>query len=437
MEIGLEPEMPTYSGGLGILAGDTIRSAADMEVPMVAVTLLPRHGFFHQTLDEAGNQTERPERWNVAGRLKRLKASVALTLKGRKVRVHAWQYDAVGLTGAAVPVLFLDTDVPVNAPEDRELSRHLYGGDGCYRLCQEYVLGVGGVRMLGALGYRQLDRFHMNEGHAAFLILELVDEQLRHEGSKRLKAAQLKAVRDQCVFTTHTPVAAGHDKFPMAMVREVIGRHPVWSLRKEIGDAPNTLNMTYLALRFSRYVNGVSAQHGQTSREMFGGYRIDAITNGVHAVTWTAPPFQRLLDRHVPAWRTDNFSLRYALTVPEEQVWTAHTRCKARLIKHINKTQDAAFDPDVFTIGFARRATAYKRADLVLHSVSRLKKIAAGAGAFQIVFAGKAHPHDEPGQALIRKIFKARRRLAPEVRIVYLPNYDIALAKILPLARAV
>jgi starch phosphorylase len=217
----------------------------------------------------------------------------------------------------------------------------------------------------------------------------------------------------------------------MAMVRQVIGRHPVWSLRKDICDAPNALNMTRLALRFSRYINGVSAQHGQTSREMFGGYRIDAITNGVHAATWAAPPFQRLLDRHIPAWRTDNFSLRYALTLPEEQVWTAHTRCKTRLIEHINKTHGAAFDPDVFTIGFARRATAYKRADLVLHSVSRLKKIAAGAGAFQIVFAGKAHPRDEPGQALIRKIFKARHRLAPEVRIVYLPNYDIALAKVL------
>jgi starch phosphorylase len=431
MEIGLEPDMPTYSGGLGILAGDTIRSAADMEVPMVAVTLLPRRGYFRQTLDEAGDQMERPERWNVAGRLKRLKASVALPLKGREVTIRAWQYDAVGVTGATVPVLFLDTDLPVNAPEDRELSWHLYGGDACYRLCQEYVLGVGGVRMLRALGYRQLDRFHMNEGHAAFLTLELLDEQLGHKDGKKLKAAQLKAVRDQCVFTTHTPVAAGHDKFPMPMVREVIGRHPVWSLRKEICDAPDTLNMTYLALKFSRYINGVSAQHGQTSREMFGGYRIDAITNGVHAATWAAPPFQRLLDRHIPAWRTDNSSLRYALTVPEEQVWAAHTHCKARLIRHINKTQDTVFDPAVFTIGFARRATAYKRADLVLHSVSRLKKIAATAGALQIVFAGKAHPRDEPGKALIRQIFKAGRRLAPEVRIVYLPNYDIALAKVL------
>jgi len=431
MEIGLQADVPTYSGGLGILAGDTIRAAADMEVPMVAVTLLYRNGYFHQELDENGHQIEKTGRWNPADHLKPLRKHVTVTMERREVKIRAWRYDVVGVTGAVVPVLFLDTDLPGNDEKDRPLSHYLYGGDQDYRLGQEYVLGVGGVRILRALGYKNIRCFHMNEGHAAFLTLELLDETTKRTETKRLGAAHIETVRRKCVFTTHTPVPAGHDRFSMGRVRKIIGSHKAWSLRKDLCDSADTLNMTYLALKFSRYINGVAKQHEETSRAMFPAYEIDSITNGVHAATWTSPPFQKLLDRYIPAWRHDNVGIRYALSVPEEKIWDAHTRCKAKLIGHIATAHGVKLDPNAFTIGFARRATAYKRMDLVLRSVNQLKKIATKAGAFQIVFAGKAHPKDEPGKKLIQQVFKARRHLEPTVRIVYLPDYDMDLAKIL------
>jgi starch phosphorylase len=431
MEIGLRSDMPTYSGGLGILAGDTVQTAADMKVPMVAVTMLARKGYFHQELDASGHQIEKPDLWNVAEPLREVDARVTVVIEKREVTVRAWQYDVVGMTGFTVPVLFLDTDMPINDGKDRELSYYLYGGDKRYRLCQEYVLGVGGVRMLRMMGHDQIDRFHMNEGHAAFLVLQLFDEELNRSGGRKIKPGHIENVRGKCVFTTHTPVAAGHDKFPMDLVHQVIGRHKIWGIQEELTRDGGTLNMTYLALNFSHYVNGVSQQHGKTSQEMFNEYRIEAITNGVHAATWTSGPFRKLLDRYIPAWRADNFSIRYALSVPPGEVWEAHAKCKAKLIRHIATDQRVKLDPEVFTIGFGRRATAYKRADLIFRDLARLRKIAAGAGPFQIVFGGKAHPQDEPGKKLIRQIFEAKKQLEPKVRIVYLPNYDIDVAKVM------
>jgi starch phosphorylase len=431
MEVGLQSDMPTYSGGLGILAGDVVRTAADMEVPFVAVTLLPRKGYFHQELDAAGNQVERNDSWKVRDHLKPLDARVTVVIEKREVKVRAWRYEAVGMTGFTVPVLFLDTDLPENDARDRELSHFLYGGDSRYRLCQEYVLGVGGVRMLRTLGYEHIDRFHMNEGHAALLILQLFNEELEKTGGRQIKPQHIANVRRKCVFTTHTPVPAGHDKFPMPLVHKVIGRHRIWDIQEQLSGDGDTLNMTYLALNFSYYVNGVSKQHSRTSQRMFGSYRIDAITNGVHAATWTAQPFRKLLDAYIPAWRADNFSIRYALGVPPEKVWEAHMKCKSRLIACVARQRKVRLDPTVFTIGFARRATAYKRADLVLRNVDRLKQIASNVGAFQIVFAGKAHPRDEAGKRLIKQIFDAQEALQPAVRVVYLPNYDIDVAKVL------
>jgi glycogen phosphorylase len=233
------------------------------------------------------------------------------------------------------------------------------------------------------------------------------------------------------VFTTHTPVEAGHDKFPMSMVRKVIGKHRIWDLHGELTGNGDTLNMTYLALNFSNYVNGVSKRHGEVSQEMFSSYRIDAITNGVHAATWVAPQFQKLLDRYIPAWRADNLSLRYGLSIPAQEIWEAHVKCKAKLISYVNKQYKAKFDPEVFTIGFGRRSTAYKRADLLLRDLDRLKEIASKAGAFQIIYAGKAHPQDTPGKELIKQVFEAAKQLGSKVRMVYLPNYDIEVAKVM------
>ena len=429
MEIGLRSDMPTYSGGLGILAGDTIRAAADLAVPMVAVTLLTRRGYFHQKLDDQGNQIETPEAWNVADRLKPLKARASVVIEKRRVEIRAWQYDAVGVTGAVVPVIYLDTDLAGNDKQDRQISQYLYGGDSRYRLYQEYVLGVGGVRILRALGYDQINRFHMNEGHAAFLVVELLDEEMGKARGGRIKPQHIEAVKSKCVFTTHTPVPAGHDKFPMGMVRTILGKHPVWNLQERSdGDM---LNMTHLALSFSSYVNGVSKKHGEVSQAMFPSHRIDSITNGVHAGTWVAPLFQKLLDRYTPGWRKDNLALRYAMCIPPREIWDAHVKCKARLIDYVAKHLKVKLGPKAFAIGFGRRATGYKRADLIFRDLNRLKQIASSAGAFQIIYAGKSHPQDQPGKQLIRRVFEAARQLGRKVRVVYLPNYDIDLAKIL------
>ena len=430
MEIGLADELPTYSGGLGVLAGDTIRSAADGEVPMVAVTLVHRKGYFRQRLDAAGMQTEEPAQWSPGELLTELPARATLSLEGRDVAIRAWRHDVKGITGFTVPVLLLDTDLPENAEPDRHITHYLYGGDDRYRLRQEAVLGIGGVRMLRALGYADLRRFHMNEGHAALLLLELGFEEMRRQGMSKVTREIQTAVKPMGVFTTHTPVPAGHDQFPLALVREVIsGYEGVFTERAAEFCLDNILNMTYLALDNSHYVNGVAKKHGEISRQMFAQYKIDSITNGVHAGYWAAPPIRALFDRHITAWREDNASLRYALGIPRQELWAAHQTCKQDLIRLVNERAGAGMFSNMFTLGFARRATTYKRADLLLHDVPRLLAVNAHAGPLQIIYAGKAHPRDGGGKDLIRRIFEQIAALKGKLNIVYLEEYDMALAK--------
>lgn len=438
MEIGLEPSIPTYAGGLGVLAGDTIHSAADLDVPMAAVTLLHRGGYFYQRLDAGGWQTEEPVVWSVDDFLEPLDARVTVEIEARPVRVRAWRYRVKGAGGSEVPVYLLDTDLPENAAWDRSLTGVLYGGDQYYRLCQEVVLGVGGIRMLRALGYRDVRRFHLNEGQAALLVLGLLDELVgpgagtgpsAGSGNQSGVEGALAAIRDQCVFTTHTPVPAGHDQFPADLARRVLGsRLGAWL--KVCGQEP-LLNMTDLALRSSRYINGVAMKHGEVSQSMFPGYPIHCITNGVHAVTWAAPSFHALYDRHLPDWRRDALSLRYAVGIPGPEIWEAHQKAKRALLEYVNRETNAGFDCDVLTLGFARRATAYKRASLIFHDLDRLKGVAAKVGPLQLVFAGKAHPRDGEGKATIQRIYRMREALRGRVSVVYLPNYDMALAQLL------
>jgi starch phosphorylase len=431
MEIGLESGMPTYSGGLGVLAGDTIRAAADLNVPMIAVTLLYRKGYFYQRLDPTGGQREEPVEWAVDDFLRELPQSAAVTIEGRTVQLRCWQYDVVGVNGFLVPVYFLDTDLPDNSAWDRTLTHFLYGGDQRYRLCQEVVLGLGGVRMLRALGYDNLERFHMNEGHASLLTLELLEERARAAGRHTCTQDDIDAVRRQCLFTTHTLVPAAHDQFPLGLVDQVLGRREVLSDKHDIFCCEGVLNMTSLALNLSHYVNGVAKKHGEESRLLFAGYAIDSITNGVHAATWVADPFRDLYDRYVPAWRQDNFNLRYALSIPKQEIWQAHTQAKRRLLQYVNRDTNAGMEVDVLTLGFARRATTYKRADLLFTDPERLKNIVATAGPVQVIYAGKAHPHDQGGKDSITRIFQAKELLKRDIKITYLENYDIDLAKLL------
>ncbi len=430
MEIGLESGMPTYAGGLGVLAGDTIRSAADLDVPMVAVSLIHRRGYFFQRLDAQGHQSEEPVIWPVDDFADLIDERATVDIEGRTVHVRAWRYRVTGESGHVVPVYLLDTDVSENQPWDRTLTDVLYGGDDHYRLCQEMVLGVGGFRLLRALGYTDIRRFHLNEGHAALLVLALGEEKLAlRNQSDSISDELIESIREQCVFTTHTPVPAGHDKFPETLARQVLGDR-WWAILKSCG-VEETLNLTQLALRGARYVNGVAMKHKEVSHSMFPGYPIHSITNGVHAVTWTAPSFQKLFDTHLPDWRRDQLSLRYAAGIPTSDIWVAHVEAKRTLVEHVNRESNAGFDREVLTIGSARRFAAYKRAGLIFQDLDRLKKIVREAGPIQIVFAGKAHPRDRDGKDLIAYIHEMRDALQGVIAVSYLTNYDMEVAKML------
>jgi len=449
MEIALENAMPSYSGGLGVLAGDTIRAAADLRLPMVAVSLLYRKGFFTQRLAEDGSQTEEPVEWRVEDFLTEEPARASVPIEDRRVELRCWRYAVKGVRGSEVPVYFLDADLPSNVEADRALTGTLYGGDPYYRLRQEVLLGIGGVRMLRAMGYGDLTRYHMNEGHAALLTLELLGEEAQKAGRSSIRGEDIEKVRSKCVFTTHTPVPAGHDRFPMEFLTRVF---PAQADFLDLNDATTadlmkralqaeqnfpglqeaarqgaSLNMTQLALGLSTYVNGVAKQHGETSRQMFPGAAIEAITNGVHASTWTSAPFQQLFDRYIPSWREDNYSLRGTLGLPAEEVWAAHLIAKHDLLEVVREKTGLKFDPEVFTIGFARRATGYKRADLILADLDRLRQIAKNSGQFQIIYAGKAHPNDGGGKDIIRRIFHAKKALRKTVPVVFLDDYNLEL----------
>jgi starch phosphorylase len=431
MEIGLESRLPTYSGGLGVLAGDTIRSAADLQVPMVAVTLLHRKGYFRQEIDASGWQREQPVAWTVEEHLQQMAPSVNVPIEGRTVRVKAWRYLVRGISGFDVPVLFLDSDLPENAEHDRALTHYLYGGDSRYRLCQEAILGIGGVRMLQALGFDALTRFHMNEGHASLLTLALLERETESAGRTAITDADVEAVRRKCVFTTHTPVPAGHDQFPLELARQVLGSRPEFSQRPDVFSWDGRLNMTHLALNMSRYINGVAKRHGEVSRSMFSGYVIDAITNGVHAATWVSRPFQSLFDRYIAGWREDNFSLRAAIALPKDEVWAGHEDAKRSLLAETARTTGIDMNPDVLTLGFGRRATLYKRADLLFHDIDRLANLASQGGGLQVIYAGKAHPQDHGGKELIQRVFRAKDLLGGRVPVAYLADYDMRLGSLI------
>ena len=431
MEIAIHPGMPTYSGGLGMLAGDTLRSAADLGVPLVAFTLLHRKGYFKQHINGTGEQNEDIQPWEPSQFCTEEAARVTVSVEDRIVTVRAWRYDLEGRYGHVVPIYLLDTDLDVNSGWDRGLTDHLYGGDTNYRLQQEIVLGMGGARMANALGL-SINVYHMNEGHAALLTQALLESELGGGPLGAATEADLAQVRNKCVFTTHTPVPAGHDRFSSEQAIRILGADRTARLEKLGCFQDGLLNMTLLALHFSRYANGVAQQHGKVSRAMFPEFSIDEITNGVHARTWISEPVREVLDAHIPSWRRDNLYLRNATVVPEEEILIAHGRAKEALLAEVGSRTGLVLDPRVLTLGFARRAATYKRANLLFTDPERLLKIATDAGGLQVLYSGKAHPQDEPGKALIHNVIETASRLSNNMlRIVYLENYDWNLGALL------
>ena len=427
MEIAIRPEIHGYSGGLGILAGDTARSCADLDLPIVFVSLISRAGYFRQEIDAEGQQIESPDWWEVERWCTPLNAMIAVEIEGRSVWVRPWLYQQTGIGGHQVPILLLDTDLDQNSPEDRALTHNLYGGDDAYRLKQEIVLGIGGVRLLHALGF-DIRTYHLNEGHAAFLTLELLNRGrvAPEDLAPGEEHYDIPEVRVHCVFTTHTPVEAGHDRFSYDLVERMLPDFIDLAVLKTLAGADD-LNMTRLALNLSDYVNGVARRHAQTTEKMFPGYRIHAVTNGVHLGTWAHPKFAQLYDANLPYWRHEPEVLIRATQLPDDALAECHRAAKGDLIELAQTATGIALSPDVLTIGFARRMTGYKRPLLLFADLERLLAI-ADKQPIQLVIAGKAHPHDSEGKDAIRRIHELTRDLPSKLKCVFLPNYEMQLA---------
>jgi glycogen phosphorylase len=431
MEIALRADIPTYAGGLGVLAGDTVRTAADLRLPLVAVTLVSRHGYFRQRLSAQGEQLEEAQPWEPGNWATPLDARVCLELEGRPVWVGAWLYVEHSAHGEDVPVIFLDTDLSDNTSADRQITHVLYGGDDRYRLEQEAVLGLGGVRILAALGFKVL-QYHLNEGHSALLTLELLRRHAIPGRDYRQGEMpyDLPRVRELCSFTTHTPVEAGHDRFGYGLVRTVLGEFIDQHVLEALAGQAD-LNLTRLALSTSECVNGVTPRHAETSRAQFPGVNVHAISNGVHAPSWVGGELAALLDECLPRWRQEpEFLARADACLPPQSLWAAHRAAKDRLIAEVARSCGVKLDPELPLIGFARRMTQYKRPELLFHDLDRLRAIAQRM-PFQLVMAGKAHPRDEPGRQLIRTVIARLASLAPQLRSAYLADYDLASARLL------
>ena len=418
MEVGLKASIPTYSGGLGVLAGDILKSAADLGVPIVGVTLLYRKGYFRQSFEDC-LQKALPVEWDPEKQLALLPHEVTVMIEGRIIKVRAWCLELQGRTGFTVPIYFLDTDVEGNSPADRELTWYLYGGDERYRLCQEIILGSGGLRMLRDLGYSNIDDYHLNEGHAAFLALELIRE-MGYENYDR--------VREEGIFTTHTPVSAGHDHFSWDLINRVMDGSMAARLRRMM--PTEDVSMTEIALRYSRYINGVSEKHAQVSRTMYGREDVDCITNGIHTLTWVSPEMAEVFTKYIPGWDNAPERLVKAVQIPVEDIRSAHSPAKKRLLDYVEERTGKRLDPGRLTIGFARRVAQYKRVDLVLRDTARLVK--AAAGKVQFIFSGKAHPNDNPAREILRKLLcEAQNMVGIDIPVVFIEDYDMDKAALL------
>ena len=430
MEVALRGQMHTYAGGLGVLAGDTVRSAADLALPVVFVALISRAGYFRQSIDDEGRQQEQPDWWTPQEWCEPLDAMVAVTIERRRVWVRPWLYvHASPQSGHAAPVLLLDTDLDQNSDEDRQLTHHLYGGDAAYRLKQEAVLGLGGVRLLHALGF-DIRTYHLNEGHAALLALELLERSrpVVPDGAEPAPC-DAAAVRERCVFTTHTPVEAAQDRFPRALFERLLpDLAAAPELRAWAGDAE--VNMTRLALALSGRVNGVSVRHARTAEHMYPGHRIHAVTNGVHVGTWTHPRFAALYQSHWPHWQHEPELLARAAVLPGDELWHCHVAAKAELVECVRRLSTCRLDAELPIVVIARRMTGYKRPLLLFSDLERLAEIAR-RHPFQLVIAGKAHPRDDSGKQAIHALQQRLRALPPGLQAVFLPNHDLDLAKTL------
>lgn len=420
MEIAMESNIPTYSGGLGVLSGDTIRSAADLEIPMVAVCLCYSSGYFYQGFDPTGSQFEKEMTWSFEYEFEKVPKPITMMIEDKPMKISAWLYKVIGQSGHVIPVYLLTTDVEGNEPWMMKLTAALYDSTSRWnRIVQEMILGVGGIKLLNSLGYKNIEVVHLNEGHGSFACLELYNE---------LK--DVEKVKKKVVFTTHTPVPAGHDRFDQSLVEKVFQNRMPPEIRK-LADDKGEFNMTFLGMNLSRYQNGVAKKHGEISREMFPGYNIDYITNGVHLPFWVSKPIKQIFDKRWPNWKSKPQLLQNAIEIDDLELFDAHIENKFNLISYQKGHSWNLLDEELITIGFARRFATYKRAPIIFHEIDRLGKICKDR--VQFIFAGKAHPKDQAGKDYIKKIFEAGEYLYKNygVKVVLMENYNMDLAHML------
>lgn len=422
MEIALEKDLKTYAGGLGVLAGDILRAASRRKFPMIGVTLLNKQGYFKQVISPKGKQEEQADKSNLK-KLELLPGKMYLNIGPDKVLFKAWRYFLQHDNGLKIPIYFLDTDWPENREKHRRLCENLYPGDKRKKLKQAILLGRGGVKLLKRIGLEKISKIHLNEGHGALAAVELF-----LNSKKDSETQKIKEVRDKLVFTTHTPIPAGHDVFFGEFLLKYQPDFPTQI--KEIMEN-DTVNFTKLALFFSAYANGVSKKHGRVSREMFPDFNIEAITNGVESSFWVSPEMSALFDKFIPNWRQDNRQLKKAAGISLGEIKQAHLLAKQRLIKFIARQKKVNFSEEALIITFARRFAPYKRPTMLLSDLERVKEINKKSGPVQIIYAGKAHPDDEIGRTLVSETNKRIKQLFPEVKIVFLENYDLEMAKLL------
>jgi len=430
MEIAVRTEIHTYAGGLGVLAGDTARSCADLELHVVFVSLVSKAGYFRQQIVSSGRQIEQPDWWDPSKWCTPLDAMIAVHIEGHPVWIRPWLYVHTCPHGHRIPILFLDTELDQNSSEDRTLTHYLYGGDDAYRLKQEIVLGIGGIRLLRALGF-DIHTYHLNEGHAALLALDLLNHhRIPAEDLEPGESAyELAEVREHCVFTTHTPVEAGHDRFPYELFARLLPEAVDLNELKRLAGR-DRLNMTQLALNLSGYINGVARRHAQTTQHLYPGHRIHAVTNGIHVQTWAHDAFARLYDKHFPHWCHEPEILVRALQLPEDEIWRCHMAAKSDLQERVRRISGIALDPDLPIVGFARRMTSYKRPMLLFSDLDRLAAVGS-RHPFQVILSGKAHPRDFEGKEAIWRIHEIIGRLQGKLTCVFLPDYDMDIAKAL------
>jgi starch phosphorylase len=426
MEIALRNDIATYAGGLGVLAGDLLRSAADLDVGLVAITLVSRRGYFRQQLTPAGDQIELPDEWDPSRFATRLGTTVLVRLGSEDVWVGAWLYVIESPIGGRTPVLLLDTNDERNGAATRTLTDRLYIDGNEFRFRQEAILGIGGVRMLRALGFK-IREFHMNEGHSALLSLELLREEIQQGATAD---AALQTVRSRNNFTTHTPVEAAYDRFSWDLVYQFLGETLIdRKLLRRLG-GEKELNVTRLALETSGLINGVAPAHAKVEKKLFPEFAFKSVSNGVHSPTWTCASIAALFDRYIPEWRCEPEYLNRAVRIPDDELRDAHRVAKQALIDFVRERTGFALQADKPVLAFARRMTGYKRPDLLFHDDAALRAIAA-EHPFQVVLAGKAHPNDEQGKQMIRLIHQHARELAPAIPIVFVPGYDLDVARVL------